>query len=314
MGQKKNYYSILDTPENSSVEDIKVAYRKLAMRFHPDKNQGKASKEWEEIQEAYEALSSLSSRASYDKRNVKKNPSARIRRGTDLNVSLKISVSDIANEATKNIVSFRQVHCPDCKGTGCVTQAITHCPKCNGSGIDVISVVMGAKKYCSLCRGYGDFQEEPNCKRCKGTGLVGASFNRQIKISKNFQPTISIPQSGNYAIGSSVPGDLNIALVIEKTSSFEISGKDIKGHLKISPAQAVLGDIIFLDVFGNPLKITVPSGIKHGETIEKENAGVSKGGKKGSLILKVAIDIPKKISDEEKNLYTQLLKLQKGFL
>lgn len=314
MGQKKNFYSILNTPEDSSIDDIKVAYRKLAMRFHPDKNQGKASKEWEDIQEAYEALNNPVSRSAYDKRNVKKNTPARIRRGTDLNVSLKISVSDIANEALKNIVSFRQVHCPDCKGTGCTSQVITHCPKCNGSGIDVISAVMGAKKYCSLCKGFGDFQEEPNCKRCKGTGLVGVSFNRQIKISKNFQPAITIPQSGNYAIGSSIPGDLNIALIVEKTSPFEISGKDIKGHLKISPAQAVLGDIIFLEVFGDPVKISIPSGIKHGETIEKENAGVSKGNKRGSLILKVTIDIPKKISDEEKNLYTQLLKLQKGFL
>lgn len=309
MGSK-NYYSILGIPENASEEDIKTAYRKLVLRFHPDKNQGKESEEWEDIQKAYEFLNNSSLRASY--RNVK--APARIRRGTNLDVSLKINASDIANESIKNIVTYRQSHCPDCKGTGCSSHILTPCPKCNGSGIDVISVVMGVKKYCSLCKGYGDFQEEPNCKKCKGTGLIETAINRKIKISRNFQPSIVIPQSGNYAMGGSIPGDLNVILVVEKTNTFEISGKDIKGHLKISPAQAVLGDIIFMDVFGDPVKVTIPPGTKHGETIEKENTGVSKGGKRGSLLLKITIDVPKKISEEEKSLYTQLLKIQKGFL
>jgi curved DNA-binding protein len=144
--------------------------------------------------------------------------------------------------------------------------------------------------------------------------LINGTQNRQIKISRDFQPLIFIPQSGNYTIGNSIPGNLNINLIVEKTGTYEVEGKNIKGHLKISPAQAVLGDIIFLDIFGDPVKIVVPPGTKHGETLEKENAGVSKGNKKGSLFLKVTIDIPKKISNEEKNLYTQLLKLQKGYL
>ncbi len=101
---------------------------------------------------------------------------------------------------------------------------------------------------------------------------------------------------------------------MKKTSNYEVDGGNIKGPLKISPAQAVLGDIIFLDIFGDAVKVELPAGTKHGEVLEKAGAGITKGNKKGSLFLKVIIDIPKKISEEEKKLYTQLLKLQKGFL
>lgn len=312
----KNCYSILTIPENSSEEDIKRAYRKLAVRFHPDKNLGKTDGSFNDIQEAYDILIDPIKRSDHDKKLglIKIKSPARNRHGTDINVSLKIKVTDIANESTFNISTTQQVHCPDCNGTGCTSKTLTFCNNCNGTGIDLVSAIMGPKKFCGICKGYGNYQETPNCKSCKGLGLILTGINRQIKVSRDFQPTIIIPKSGNFAIGNSVPGNLNVTLVIEKTSNYEVVGKDIKGHLKISPAQAILGDIIFIDVFGDPVKIIIPEGIKHGEILEKEHAGVTKNNKKGSLLLKINIDIPKKISDEEKKLYTQLLKIQKGFL
>ena len=309
MGSQKNYYSILSIPEDSSEEDIKRAYHKLAMRHHPDKNSGKKSDTFNEIQEAYDFLIIR----QYPKKTARKS-STRPRKGTDISISLKINVSDIANESVKNIITSQLTHCPDCNGTGCTSKILTFCHACNGTGIDMVSSIMGPKKFCNVCKGYGNYQKNPDCKKCRGTGLITGNINRQIKISRNFQNLIVIPQSGNYSIGESIPGNLNITLLVEKTSNYEVEGRNIKGPLKISPSQAVLGDIIFIDVFGDPVKIVIPAGTKHGETLEKENAGISKGNKKGSLLLKVSLDIPKIVSDEEKKLYSQLLKLQKGFL
>jgi len=311
-----NYYSILDIPNDASEDAINKAFRKLAFKFHSDKSHDpKTDPLFNAIVEAKTNLLDPILRKNHDK-SLKTTPTraARQRHGTNINLNLKVAVSDIAVESIKNIMTTRQTHCPDCNGTGCTIKAMTACYKCNGTGIDLISAVMGPKKACSVCKGYGDYPEMPDCKRCKGSGLIPENITRQIKIARDFQPTFTIPRSGNLPQGNGIPGDLIVTFLVEKTSTYEIDGKNIKGQLKISPAQAVLGDIIFLDVFGNVIKINLPAGAKHGDTLEKENAGVTKGNKKGSLLLKIFIDIPKRITDEERRFYTQLLKLQKGYL
>ena len=313
----KNFYSILELDPAATQEDIKKAYRKLVMKCHPDKNHGKENIEiFRNVTEAYEVLTDPVKKESYDKKFSKNDNRKAIkhRHGTNITISLKITVNDIANESIKNIMTTRQVHCPDCAGTGCASKHLSHCAKCSGTGIDLVSSVMGQKKVCLVCKGFGNFPENPNCKKCQGTGLISENFTRQIKIPRDFLPSLLIPKSGNLPQGGDAPGDLIILLIVEKTTGLEIEGRNIKGPLIISPCQAVLGDIIFMDVFGNPVKIVIPAGTKHGDTIQKEDSGISKGNKKGSLILKVIIDIPKKISDEEKSLYTQLLKIQKGYL
>jgi len=311
-----NYYTILSIPNDASDEAIKRAYRKLALKLHTDKSHDKETEcLFNTITEAKNTLLDPILRKNHDKSlRVFPTKAARQRRGTDINLNLKIAVSDIATESIKNIMTTRQNHCPDCFGTGCSKKFLNPCEKCGGTGIDLISAVMGPKKACTLCKGYGDYPEKPDCKRCKGTGIIPENITRQIKINRNFQPTFVIPKSGNLPLGGNTPGDLIVSFIVEKTSNYEIEGKNIKGQLKISPAQAILGDIIFLDVFGNVLKINLPAGAKHGDIIEKENAGVTKGNKKGSLMLKIYIDVQKKITEEEKKLYTQLLKLQKGYL
>jgi molecular chaperone DnaJ len=308
-----SHYSTLVIPQNASDEDIKRAYGKLALKYHPDKSKN-TEELFKSITEAKTILLDPILRKKYDKSLIIIPKSIRQRRGTNINISLKISVTDIASETLKNIITIRQNHCPECAGTGCPSKALTPCHKCNGTGLDLVSSVMGQKKLCPLCKGYGDYPENPSCKKCGGTGLIPENINRQFKIHREFQPNLSIPGSGNFPQGGKIPGDLLITLIVEKSNTFEVDGKNIKGQLKISPAQAVLGDTIFLDIFGSAVKIILPAGTKHGDTIKKDNAGITKGGKKGDLILKTFIDIPKRISEEEKKLYTQLLKLQKVYL
>ena len=150
----KNYYSILNIAKGASEEDIKKAYRHLAMKHHPDKNRDKTGTDeaFKNICEAYEVLIDPQKRTNFDKidvNDIKK--SARQRHGTDIRLSLKITVNDLANESVKNIQTVRMVHCSHCSGTGSISKSLAPCTRCNGSGMDMISAVMGSKKYCSTC-------------------------------------------------------------------------------------------------------------------------------------------------------------------
>jgi len=281
----------------------------MVMKYHPDKNKN-TEELFRDVSEAYEYLKEPSLRSEHDKKlRALKSPvaPAKNRHGTDNSISIKITVEDIASESTLNITTKQMVHCSNCNGTGCTSKTLSFCVKCNGSGIDLVSAIVGPKKVCPTCHGYGDYPELCDCPACKGTGLITKNINRQIKLSRDFQPTIVIPGSGNWPIGEGLPGSLIVNLVVQKTNNFEIKGKNIKGELKISPAAAVLGDIVDLDVYGKFVKVIIPPGTKDGTIIEKENPG----NKKGSLVFKIIIDIPQQISDAEKALYTQLLNLHK---
>jgi len=313
---EKNYYSLLNLDPTASKEDIKKAYRVLALKHHPDKNKEKINEGvFRDIHEAYEVLSNSKKRIEFDKKNNRDiKGSARSRRGTDIHLSLKITVEDLANETLKKIQTSRWVHCKKCFGTGSKTEELSICWGCGGRGYDRVSLVMGVKKYCQICKGYGNFSKEPYCTECSGSGLIRETIIRPLRIPKEFNANITIPQSGNYSLGTNKPGDLIVAFDLEKSKSYTIEGQNIKGHLKICPPQAVLGDILYLDIFGKPVKVIIPAGIKHKETLEVEKAGIVKGNRKGNLLLKIDIDTESKLSKEEKDLYLKLLKLKKKYI
>jgi DnaJ-class molecular chaperone len=319
-----NYYSILELPEDASEEDIQAAYRKLARTMHPDKDPKKhrdidpsATGKFRDVIEAYKILRDPIKKEKHDRdlHNTVK-VSARKRRGSDVQVHLTVRADDIIIESLKHISTIRNGLCLSCNGTGTEARILSKCPKCNGSGIDVVSSVMGPKRFCSLCKGYGNIPQGHPCKNCGGQGVKPEKIIREIKLSREAKIpyTIVLQGSGNYMLGGKNPGNLLVEINIEKDSLFQIEGRDVKGKISISPAQAVLGDIIFIEVFGDAVKVPIPAGTQYGDTIRRENSGIEKDGYRGSLILKVEIEIPKEISEQEKDLYTQLLKFQKGFL
>jgi molecular chaperone DnaJ len=300
----KKHYDTLEISENATPEEVHDSYRRLAKKYHPDKGSKTADK-FKEITEAYEALKS---NKSNQLQNIKP---ARVRRGSDISVSLKVTQNEIVSETSRTIITTRATLCPSCHGSGS-SKPMLKCSKCNGSGIDVLSSVVGPRKFCSYCKGYGDVSQGNDCKKCGGIGILKERIQRTIKLSRENQNRIVIKESGNYAPGGGNPGDLIVSLYSDTISLFEISGKNIKGIISITPAQAVLGDIIFMDVFGNAVKITIPPGTKPETELEQHNVPI--GTRKGTLFLKVSIEIPTKPTEEEKSLYKQLLKIQKGFL
>ena len=123
---RKNYYSILNIPEKSSSEDIGRAYRKLALKCHPDVTHDESTEcLFEELTEAYETLKDAGKREHYDKTIQASKPpktAARLRHGTDIQIFLKITADDISQERTKNISTTRKAPCQGCSGTGSATK------------------------------------------------------------------------------------------------------------------------------------------------------------------------------------------------
>jgi molecular chaperone DnaJ len=223
-----------------------------------------------------------------------------------------VNLNEIVGEISKTIITTRNNLCPNCDGTGTFKKILKQCSKCNGTGIDIVSSVMGPKRFCSACKGYGNVADVSDCKTCNGTGLFKETIKKTFLLSRENQDKIIIKNSGNYPSGGGFPGDLIIGLICDNKGLFEVSGKNIKGFVSISPAQAVLGDVIFLDVFNALLKITIPPGTEAGTILEEDNVPFGSG--KGKLFLTVRIIIPKNPNIEEKALYKHLLKLQKGLL
>jgi molecular chaperone DnaJ len=306
----KTYYQILDIPETASLDDIKKAYRQLAKEHHPDKTT-ETDEKFRSIKEAYDVLKDTEKRILYNKKitSVKIHP-ARVRKGTEVFVTLKVKLNEIVGEISKTIITTRNNLCPNCEGTGTTKKILKHCSKCNGTGIDIVSSVVGPKRFCSACKGYGNLADISDCKSCNGTGLFKETIKKTFTLNRENQDKVVIKDSGNYPAGGGLPGNLIIALVCENSGLFEISGKNVKGFVSISPAQAVLGDVIFLDVFNALLKITIPPGTEAGSILEEDNIPFGSG--KGKLFLTVRIIIPKNPNPEEKGLYRNLLKLQKG--
>jgi molecular chaperone DnaJ len=305
----KNYYTTLGIIETSDLDAIKSAYRKLAVKYHPDKSSNNSDK-FREISEAYDTLKDPLKKKEFDsklktsKTNI--NP-ARVRRGSDVTIILKVTSSELLDEVKKTIVTTRSNLCSKCN------TSMVRCNKCNGSGIDAISIVMGPQKYCSTCKGYGNISEASNsCMECKGSGLIKEKIQRTVALSRSNFDKVIIKESGDFPVGGGQPGDLIVSLKSDNKKLYEMSGKNIRGTLPISPAQAVLGDTIFIDVFDNNIKVVVPKGTKHGFIIEQQNVPV--GSRKAKLFLRVNIVIPKSISAEEEKLYLELLRCQKGYI
>jgi molecular chaperone DnaJ len=310
----KNYYQILKINETATPEEIKNAYRQLAKESHPDKNSGTDEK-FRNITEAYDVLKDPKKRALFDKKLTSiKTPKApaRVRKGSDITVSLKVNLNDIINESLKTIITTRMNLCPECLGTGNVKRTLKTCSKCTGTGIDIVSAVIGPKRFCSICKGYGTVADELNCKKCNGSGLIKETIKKSFTLNRENQSTVVIKDFGNYSFGGGAPGNLIVSLICENKGLFEISGKNIKGELAITPAQAVLGDVVSLEVFNSILTIAIPPGTGSGSIIEENDIPFGSG--KSKLILKIQILIPQNPNNEEKGLYRHLLKLQKGLL
>jgi len=310
----ENHYDILGVSKNASDEQIKRAYRKIAIKFHPDKKQGNkvAEEMFREATEAYEILKDPVKKEKYDSQFSWSRPKTKTikRRGADLRVSVKVSRADLVRGVERIIVIKRNGKCKKCDGTGSLDRTIKDCACCNGTGLQGFSLALGERKKCHYCKGVGAAPGGIRCFDCKGTALTAEILHRNITLNPLMASSTMLLNLGNHCFAG-VPGNLFIDLDIIEDPNYKVYNLDVTGKIKISPAQAILGDSIKLSVFGKELTIKIPPGIHSGDTIDVINGGITYEGKTGHFKARAYINIPPIITEQEKELYKKLLQIEK---
>jgi molecular chaperone DnaJ len=289
----------------ASEEEIKRAYRILAKRYHPDKNPGYEDK-FRAITNAYNFL------LEHKNDIPEKTSSKEINnlKGSDLKISIKATVEDFATGAKRFIRIKRKGVCNTCNATGSSKGLSNKCKHCAGTGIQGLSLVLGQKKKCLKCGGLGRIPEPPVCTTCGGTGLIDEIVKRNVELNP-FSEIITVHGLGNNVPGGK-PGDLIIVVEVQKNSKYALKGLDLLMELHVTPTQAVLGDIVQVSLFGKSLSLRIPAGTPCNKIMDFEGGGITYNGKTGKLKCKVCVDIPRLITQEETDLYTKILVLEKN--
>ena len=357
MSEKRDYYEVLGVGKDADAKEIKKAYRKLAMKYHPDKNPGDkdAEEKFKEINEAYEVLSDEEKRSTYDRfghdglngqggfgggqgfggfggsgfggfedifgdifgssfgggfggsSSRRRGP----KRGADIRQSVTISFEDAAFGKKIKVKINRSEECEECHGSGARpgTSKKT-CPTCHGSGT-VQSVQrtpfgnIASQRTCSTCNGEGEINESP-CNKCHGKGSVRKTKTIEVDIPAGIDDGQMIKLSGQGEVGEKggPRGDLYIVVNVQKHEIFTREGYDVYIEMPIRFTQAALGDKLEVPTLDGKVSYNLPEGTQTGTVFRLREKGIPKlrSNSRGDQYVKVIIDTPKKLNDEQKEL------------
>ena len=341
MSAKRDYYEVLGVSKSSSVDEIKKQYRKLALKFHPDRNKSEEAPEhFKEISEAYAVLSDSEKRQLYDQHGHagvdgryssedifqgargdfsdifgRSGGGFNQQRGSDILYETSVTLEDVLHGKKMDINLQKQIQCDVCKGSCCKpgTSKKT-CPTCNGQGQVRQTRNMGFASFvtaapCPTCRGQGSMIETP-CPTCNGQGKKKGSK----KVTFEIPPGID---SGDYTVpeeGNEIPdgsnGDLIVRVRVQPHSKFNRDGKDIFYDQDVSMIDAALGCEITIPTLEGTEKIKVDSGSQPNTIIKLKGKGVSHINSRGTgdQYVRIVVNIPKKLNKHQKNLLNEFQK------
>lgn len=345
----KDYYKTLGVERTATAEEIKKAFRKLAMECHPDRHPGKDCEErFKEVNEAYSCLSDPQKRANYDRFGTAEGMGAgagfggfgagagfgdifedifgdffgtftgrrgpRATRGRDLRYDLDITLEESAFGTEKVIDVLRWEDCSPCAGTGSKSRHPGICPECKGTGqLRFQQGFFSVSRTCSRCGGEGKHIEDP-CAQCHGQGKVRVPRKVSVKIPAGVDAAsrLKMSREGEPGQHGGPPGDLYIIIDVKEHPFFKRDGTDIYCEVPISFPQAALGtevEVPTLDGSHHVLKI--PAGTQSGTTFHIKGKGVQRlGGRaKGDQIVAVNIEVPKNINQRQRELLEEFAAL-----
>ncbi|URJ25198.1 molecular chaperone DnaJ [Candidatus Blochmannia ocreatus (nom. nud.)] len=347
---KSDYYKILGIPKNADEREIKKSYKRLAMRFHPDRNPGDASAEtkFKEVKEAYEILSNPDKRAAYDQyghaafesgmnsANAAENAdfsdifgdvfgdifggnrrSGRASRGADLRYNMNLNLEDAVRGITKEICIPTMLTCENCRGSGAKSSAsIISCMTCHGHGqIQMRQGFFSVQQTCPACRGHGKIIKEI-CNRCRGNGRVERSKILSVKIPAgvNTGDRIRLSGEGESGKNGAPAGDLYVQIQIKKHPIFDREEKNLYCEVPISFSMAALGGEIEVPTLDGRVKLKIPPETQTGKLFRVRGKGVSsiRTGGNGDLLCRVVVETPVKLNDFQKQLLQDLSNSFKG--
>ncbi len=327
-----NYYEILGVTKNASPEDIKNSYKKLAFKYHPDRNPGdkNAEEKFKEINEAYQVLNDRNKRARYDSFGHISSDGMgggfsgfgdifgdlfddvftggtgrrRARQGASLQHDLEVDFDEAAFGTQKEIKIRKRKLCDDCSGSGAGVGGESVCHRCGGRGSVAFSQgPFSISQGCSSCGGSGKIITNP-CNSCRGSGL---SYTEKV-VSVNIPAGISsgmrlvIRGEGEPGAQGDPPGDLYIQVSVKEHPIFRRDGNDIVCDFLISFTQAALGDEVDVPILKGTTKMKIPAGTQPGQTFRLRGKGLVdvESGSLGDQYVLIKVVIPQKLTRKQK--------------
>lgn len=333
----KDYYSILGVEKGASQDDIKSAYKKLAKKYHPDINkEAGATEKFKEINEAASVLGDAEKRKHYDQfgtaghQNGGFDPrdfagfnfddvfdnlfsgfgfkTSRNSRGHDLQAEIVITLQEVAKGTTKELAFKRHVSCKDCDGQG--GDDLVTCQTCNGQGAvrqarKTPFGVFATTSNCHTCKGTGQVPENV-CTTCNGDGRVISREPINVKVPAGIHDgtRLRVAGEGEAAGQGGTTGDLYVYVHVEQDERFERDGDNLIVHQPVHFVTACLGGKIEIDTLDGKKTIEIKAGTQNNEEITIEGYGLPELHERhhGDLIVKVGIDIPKKLTKKQQEL------------
>ena len=349
MNGKKDYYELLGVNRSAGEDEIKKAYRKLALQHHPDRNPGdkQAEEKFKEVSEAYSVLSDAQKRSQYDQFGHaafgESGPfsggfdfsggfedvfgdifgeffgggGSRRRgrgRGEDLRYNLTLKFEEAAFGVEKKIKIPRHGPCETCRGTGAKAgTAPQTCPTCHGRGqVSFQQGFFSVSRTCSQCHGQGTIVKEP-CATCGGAGRVRTMHTLSVKIPAGVDTgsRLKLRDEGETGPVGGVPGDLYVVIQTESHPIFVRDNLDIICDVPISFVQAALGAEIDVPMLDGKVKMKIPSGTQSGKVFRMKGKGIKdiQGLQQGDQHVRVIVETPTRLTAKQKELLKDFAEL-----
>ncbi len=337
---KRDYYEILGVSKSASDDEIKKAYKRLAMKHHPDRNEGNADAEakFKEAREAYGVLKDADKRAAYDQfghdgvrgqaggggfgaegfsdifgdvfgdifgGGGRRGGGSQVFRGADLGYELKLDLETAVSGDDVTIDVPTQVTCEVCDGSGAKkgTSPVT-CPTCGGVGqVRMQQGFFSIQQTCPQCKGAGTIIEDP-CDNCHGRGRVRKTKTLSVKVPPGVDEGDRIRLSGEGEAGRNggPPGDLYVEVRLKPHKLFERHGSDLACEVPVSFATAALGGEVELPTLDGTVSLKVPAGTQSGKVFRLRGKGVItvRDPRKGDLFATLSVETPVNLTEDQK--------------